>query len=224
MRDYLRQSPATLVKGGAMNEHLARLIGRHGELRGCEADVIAAFEILRDSFAAGGKALFCGNGGSAADCEHWCAELLKGFEKKRPLPQDAKTMLPAALGGSLQGALPAIPLTGFPSLSTAFANDVEPKLIFAQLVWGLGRKGDVLVAISTSGNAENVRLALEAAKAKGMKTVGLTGETGGKIAPVADVTIKVPRRRTLEVQELHLPVYHCLCLMLEDEFFGGEGE
>ncbi|MHC4714304.1 MAG: D-sedoheptulose-7-phosphate isomerase [Planctomycetota bacterium] len=204
-----------------MNEHLARLVERHGELDGCKEDILAAFEMLRDCFAAGGKALFCGNGGSAADCEHWCAELLKGFEKRRPLSGTAGGKLPPALSGSLQGALPAIPLTGFISLSSAFANDVDPKLVFAQLAWGLGRKGDILVGISTSGNAENVRLALEAARAKGMKTIGLTGEAGGEVGQIAHVTIRAPGERTCEVQELHLPVYHCLCLMLEDEFFGG---
>lgn len=204
-----------------MNEHLANLLKRHRQLEGCTGDVEAAFELLRDAFAAGAKALLVGNGGSAADCEHWVGELMKGFEKKRPLSADEKAALPPKLAESLQGALPAVPLTGFPSLSTAYANDEKPELVFAQLVWGLGRKGDVLVAISTSGDSANVIHAAHAARGRGMKVLALTGESGGELAGLADVSIRVPGSRTCHVQELHLPVYHCLSLMLEDEFFSG---
>ena len=191
------------------------------ELEACAPDITAAFEIMRDCFAAGGKALFCGNGGSAADCEHWVGELMKGFEKKRPLTPDAKSGLPGALAEGLQGALPAVPLTGFTSLSTAFANDADPRLVFAQITWGLGRAGDVLVAISTSGNSPNVCRAIEAARARRMKVIALTGETGGQMAGMADVAIKAPGARICRVQEYHQPIYHCISLMLEDEFFGG---
>lgn len=203
-----------------MNEHLANLLERHRQLESCAGDIEAAFELLRDCFAAGGKALLAGNGGSAADCEHWVGELMKGFEKKRPLDDESKSKLPDALAEGLQGALPAVPLTGFTSLSTAFANDENPELVFAQLTWGLGRAGDVLVAISTSGNSANVCHAIEAARARGMKTVALTGQTGGRMAGMADVAIKAPGTRTCQVQEYHLPIYHCICLMLEDVFFG----
>ena len=203
-----------------MNAHIERLLAKRPELESRAGDVEAAFALLRDAFAAGGKALFCGNGGSAADCEHWVGELTKGFEKKRPLDAQSKSKLPDALAEGLQGALPAVPLTGFTSLSTAFANDENPELIFAQLTWGLGRAGDVLVAISTSGDSANVCHAIEAARARGMKTIALTGETGGRMAGMADVAIKAPGKRTCEIQEYHLPIYHCICLMLEDEFFG----
>lgn len=205
----------------AMKGHVERLVERYGKLESCAGDVTRAFEIMRDSFRAGGKMLLCGNGGSAADAEHWCGELMKGFESKRPLDAEARSKLPAELADALQGALPAIPLTGFLSLRTAFANDVSGELVFAQMVWGLGRKGDVLAALSTSGNSPNVCRAAEAAKARGMATVGLTGQGGGRLAELADVAIKAPAERTCLVQEYHLPIYHCLSLMLEEEFFGG---
>jgi len=203
-----------------MNPHIANLLRRCPQLDCCRPDVEKTFAILRDSFQGGGKLLLCGNGGSAADAEHWAGELLKGFGQKRPLSQSDKQSLPEALGLKLQGALPVIPLTGFVSLSTAFANDVDPDLIFAQLVWGLGRPGDVLVGISTSGNARNVCAAMDAAKARGMHRVGLSGRTGGRLNLHCDLCIKVPADETYLIQELHLPIYHCLCLMLEDEFFG----
>jgi D-sedoheptulose 7-phosphate isomerase len=202
-----------------VNKHLTWLIERHPALECCADDIARAFEIMRDSFRAGGKTLFCGNGGSAADAEHWCAELMKGFEKKRPLDAALKSRLPGDVADVLQGALPAIPLTGFISLSTAFANDVRGDLIFAQMVLGLGRPGDVLVGISTSGNSKNVCHALEVAKARDLKTIGLTGRGGGRVVELSDVAISVPAIRTCEVQEYHLPVYHCISLMLEDEFF-----
>jgi len=202
-----------------MNPHIANLLRRCPQLDCCRPDVEKTFAILRDSFQGGGKLLLCGNGGSAADAEHWAGELLKGFGQKRPLSPAEKQGLPEALGLKLQGALPVIPLTGFVSLSTAFANDVDPDLIFAQLVWGLGRPGDVLVGISTSGNARNVCAAMEAAKARGVRRIGLSGRTGGKLNPLCEVCIKTPADETYLIQEFHLPIYHCLCLMLEDEFF-----
>ena len=202
-----------------MNSHINKLLQRCPELAECRGEIEKSFAILYDCFRSGGKLLLCGNGGSAADAEHWAGELLKGFGQKRPLSQAEKQGLPEALGLKIQGALPVIPLTGFVSLSTAFANDVDPDLIFAQLVWGLGRPGDVLVGISTSGNARNVCAAMEAAQARGVRRIGLSGRTGGKLNPLCEVCIKAPADETYLIQEFHLPIYHCLCLMLEDEFF-----
>lgn len=202
-----------------MNRHLDELLDRFPALAGCVADTERAFELLRDCYSGGGKVLICGNGGSAADAEHWAAELLKGFMSKRPLPPDARKGLTPRLAEKLQGALPTIPLTGFVSYRTAFANDVDPDLVFAQLVWALGRPGDVLAALSTSGESTNVCLAAEVASAREMKVLALTGEDGGQLAKLADVCVRVPARQTHLVQEYHLPVYHCLSLMLEDEFF-----
>lgn len=198
---------------------LDRLIDRHPSLRAARSQIAAAYEMMRETLAADRTIYLCGNGGSAADAEHWAGEMLKGFKRKRPLPPEAKAALPSPLAEHLQGALRVVPLTGFLSLATAFANDVDPRLIFAQLTWGLGREADLLVGISTSGNAENVLLAVSAAKARKMKTIGLTGEPGGKLRDVADLAIHVPASETFEIQELHLPVYHCLCLMLEETFF-----
>jgi len=202
-----------------MDLHLNNLLQRCPQLAGCRPDVEKVFVIMRECFQNGGKLLLCGNGGSAADAEHWAGELLKGFGQKRPLNQIEKDGLPTELGLKIQGALPAIPLTGFISLSTAFANDVDPELIFAQLVWGLGRPGDVLIGISTSGNARNVAAAMEAAKARGIHRIGLSGRTGGRLNLLCDVCLKVPADETYLIQELHLPIYHCLSLMLEEEFF-----
>jgi D-sedoheptulose 7-phosphate isomerase len=203
-----------------MNDHLQDLLKRLPALEPCSADIEGAFAALRDCFAGGAKALACGNGGSAADAEHWAGEMLKGMLKQRPLKPEALTELPPALAHQLQGALPMIPLTGFLSYRTAFANDVDPELVFAQLVWALGRPGDVLVALSTSGESANVCAAAETAAARGMTVVALTGADGGRLRALADVAIRVPARETHLVQEYHLPVYHCLSVMLEEEFFG----
>jgi D-sedoheptulose 7-phosphate isomerase len=164
-----------------MNRHLINLLTRRPELSTCQDEINNIFLSFCHSLRLGGKLLLCGNGGSAADAEHWAGELLKGFVKTRPLTQNEKGTLPDYLRDKLQGGLPAIPLTGFPSLSTAFANDVDPQLTFAQLVWGLGKPGDVLIGITTSGNASNVCAAMETAKAKGLVRVGLTGQGGGKL-------------------------------------------
>ena len=194
--------------------HLENLIKRVPALSVCRDEIEKAFALLHASFRAKGKLLLCGNGGSASDAEHWAGELLKGFCKKRPLSPEERATLPPDLANRLQGALPVIPLTGFPSLSTAFANDVAPELIFAQLVWGLGNPGDVFVGISTSGNARNICAAAEAARAKGLVTIALTGQSGGKLSPLCDYSIRVPAKETYLIQEFHLPIYHCLCLML----------
>lgn len=203
-----------------MNLHLADLIERLPELAVCQDDIDKAFNVFRTCYHNSGKLLLCGNGGSAADAEHWSGELLKGFVLPRRLSQQWHDKLPGDLAEKLQDALPAIPLTGFLSASSAFANDVDAEYGFAQLTWALGRQGDVLVAMSTSGNAANVCHAADVAKARQMKVVALTGQGGGRLAEKADVTIRVDHTETYRIQELHLPVYHTLCLMLEDEFFG----
>ncbi|MCE5270864.1 SIS domain-containing protein [bacterium] len=207
-----------------MNKHIADLTASHPQLTVCAGDIQSAFEILRDCFAAGGKLLLCGNGGSAADCEHISGELLKGFVSRRPLGEAERAALGEPLAAKLQGALPAIPLTGFSAFSTAFGNDVDPEYCFAQLVWALGRPGDTLLGITTSGNSANVLHAASAARARGMAVLGLTGSGGGKLAGLAGVTIRVPETTVHLVQQLHLPVYHALCLMLEEEFFGVQSQ
>ncbi len=206
------------------------LVGRYPCLECCQESIDAAFEVLKACYKAGGKLLVCGNGGSAADSEHIVGELMKGFKNPRLLTEEEKKILMgidaekgAILASYLQKGLPAVSLVGHPGLSTAFLNDVKEgaPLSFAQQVYGLGTEGDVLLGISTSGNSENVIYATIAAKAKGMKTIALTGAKESKLSALADVTIRVPEQETYRVQELHLPIYHCLCLMLEDEFFGG---
>ena len=202
-----------------MNPHLARLIQRIPALEACAGDIQRGFEIMRDSLAAGGKLLICGNGGSGADAEHWAGELLKGFGQKRPIGGELREKLGPELAAQLQGALPVIPLTGFMGLSTAWQNDCDNDYIYAQLTLGLGRPGDVLIGLSTSGNSKNVALALETANKLGLHTIALTGEGGGKAAQLAQCGIRVPSRETYIIQEYHLPIYHALCLMLESEFF-----
>ena len=199
--------------------HLTKLIERLPELEACRDSIQHTYDALHDCFAAGGKILLCGNGGSAADADHWAGELLKGFGQKRPLSAKDRKKLPPYVARHLQGSLPAIPLTGFSALSSAFCNDVAPVLVFAQLTSALGRRGDVLVALSTSGNARNVCLAVETARARGLRTVGLTGSTGGRLRGLCDFSIRVPAKETYRAQEYHLPIYHCLSLMLEEAFF-----
>lgn len=202
------------------------LIQRYPLLKGCIDDIQAAFELLKASYEQHGKLLVCGNGGSAADAEHIVGELMKGFKNSRKLDATTVDALKAidlemgeVLAQNLQGALPTIALDGHVALSTAYMNDCAPLLCFAQQVNGFGKIGDVLLGISTSGNSENVLYAVITAKAKGMKVIGLTGAKDSKLAAMADVCIRVPQTETYMIQELHLPVYHCLCLMLEDYFF-----
>lgn len=201
-----------------MHAHLAALLARRPELLPIAPDIRRAYRTLATAFRRDRRVYLCGNGGSAADCEHWAGELLKGFYSKRPVRRPATAPLPPELAG-LQGALPAIPLTGFLSLRTAVANDMDTALEYAQLVWALGRQSDVLVAISTSGNARNVALAVQAAKLRRMTVVGLTGASGGRLAELAPLCVRVPANRTHLIQELHLSIYHTLCLALEEEFF-----
>lgn len=202
-----------------MSHHLGLLIERAPSLRELLPELQHAYKMMRDCYRAGNRVLLCGNGGSAADCEHWAGELLKGFYQKRPLSKEERHGMSEPMASQLQGALPTIPLTGFLGLSSAFSNDVDPTLIFAQLVFGLGRPGDLLVGISTSGNAKNVRAALEVARARKIATLGLSGKTGGAMKPLCDLCLCVPETETYRIQELHLPIYHCLSLMLEEEFF-----
>ena len=204
-----------------MNRHLSELVGRYPQLADCQQSIEDAFEMLRKSFDDGGQLLLCGNGGSAADAEHWSGELLKGFRRPRPIRGEWNQWLgPGVSAPKLQEGLPAIPLVGFPAFQSAFDNDVDPTFAFAQLTWVLGRAGDVLVAISTSGESENIITAARVARAKAVKVIALTGAAGGRLAENCDVLIAVGESETHRVQELHLPVYHTLCLMLEDEFFG----
>jgi D-sedoheptulose 7-phosphate isomerase len=199
----------------------------HPALEVCRADMDAALRVLRDAIALGGKVLVCGNGGSASDSEHIVGELMKGFNLKRPLSADQTAALEAAnpgegvaLAAKLQGTIAAVSLVSQTGLITAIANDTDANMIFAQQVLGIGQRGDVLLALSTSGNSRNVVAAAKVARAFGIKVVALTGEGGGVLAPLADVAIRVPATHVAAIQELHLPVYHWLCARLEEDFFG----
>lgn len=203
------------------------LMQRYPELESQRSNILDAVNILVNCFSNGGKLLAAGNGGSAADSEHIVGELMKGFENPRKLSDKEKQRLTeidaqmgAVLAENLQGALPAIALDGHPALSSAYLNDCEPLLGFAQQVNGYGTKNDVLLAISTSGNSKNIIYAAVTAKAKGMKIIGLTGAKDSKLSEIADVTIRSTQTRTYMIQEHHLPIYHCICLMLEKKFYG----
>ena len=213
-----------------MNKQLETLIKRYPALSVCEEEIEKAYEIMEECFATGHKLLIAGNGGSCADGEHIAGELMKGFKLQRKCTEEFAKKLKsidaergAELAEKLQGGLPTIALDNHQALNTAYVNDVENGglLTYAQQVYGYGKAGDVLLGISTSGNSKNVAYAAVVARAKGMKVIGLTGAKGGNLANVADVTIKVPETETYMIQELHLSVYHCLCLMLEERFFGG---
>jgi len=212
-------NPLRADRGGEVTRHFDEVVLRHPLLATCRDGVLGAFDLLTQTFDRGGQVLVCGNGGSAADAEHIAGELIKGFELPRRITADYG--LPDGLDARLQRGLPVIPLTGFAALRSAVANDTDPRLEFAQLVQALGRPGDGLLCLSTSGNAVNVRLAAQVAKAKNMRVVALTGRDGGALAPLADVAIRVPATGARPVQEVHLPVYHTLCLMLETAYFGG---
>lgn len=212
-----------------IKEHLEFLVERYPALVAVKNDIVAAYLILEESYNNGGKLLIAGNGGSAADAEHIVGELMKGFKlSRKPQPEFATKLveeneeLGTVLAENLQGALPAIALEGHPALSTAYINDCDPLLCFAQQVNGYGKIGDVILGISTSGNSKNVLYAAITAHAKGMKVIGLTGAKSSKLEQMSDVCIKVPQTESYMIQELHLPVYHCLCLMLEEHFFQGE--
>jgi D-sedoheptulose 7-phosphate isomerase len=195
-------------------------------LGNCLTAIESAYSMIVDCYRKNGKLLICGNGGSAADADHIVGELMKGFHKRRQLPEEMQNSLRrtdpdlgSLLAEKLQGSLPAINLSAQSALATAFANDVDASLIYAQMTVGYGRKEDVLLGISTSGNARNVVAAFVAARAVGIRTIGLTGATGGNMKAWSDLLIAVPSTHTPEIQELHLPVYHCLCTMVEEHFF-----
>lgn len=203
------------------------LIERYPELKACEQSIMDAYLVMEECYENDGKILIAGNGGSAADSEHIVGELMKRFKIPRPVTEEfAKKLIAvdevrgADLAKNLERGLMAIPLVAHEALSTAYINDVDGVGGFAQQLLGFGRKGDVFLGISTSGNSRNVMSATVVARALGIKVVGLTGENGGELAQVADVAIRVPKTETYMIQELHLPVYHCLCLMLEERFFG----
>lgn len=207
-------------------KHIDLLVERYPSLESEKDNIIDAYLLLEECYANEGKLLVAGNGGSAADAEHIVGELMKGFKMPRKPKNDfAKKLiaenqkLGVVLAEKLQEALPAIALDGHPALSTAYMNDCEPLLCFAQQVNGYGKVGDVFLGISTSGNSKNVLYAATTAHAKGMRVIGLTGAKNSKLERMSDVCIKVPQAETYMIQELHLPVYHCLCLMLEDKFF-----
>ena len=206
------------------------MIKNYPALEICRENLFEMVETICDAFRGGGKLITCGNGGSAADAMHIVGELMKGFilprriEKFNPeFVQRAQELFPADVEyfkANLQSALPAVSLVGETSLLTAFANDVSPNLIFAQQIFGLGKKGDVLLAISTSGNSDNVLFAVEVAKIMGIKVVAMTGQRGGRLRHQSDVAVCVPANSSYQIQEFHLPIYHMICLAAENEFFG----
>jgi D-sedoheptulose 7-phosphate isomerase len=203
-----------------------RLFERYHDLLDCGLEIQMAAEKLKSTAERGDKILICGNGGSAADADHITGELLKSFCKKRPVDAELAGKLKSLdsengteLAAKLQGGVPALALTYHNALSTAFGNDVDPAMVFAQQVNVYAKTGDVFWGISTSGNAHNVYLAALVAKAKGLTVIGLTGKTGGKLKTISDICIAVPRTETFEVQELHLPVYHAICLYIEDRLW-----
>ena len=210
-------------------KHVDLLVERYPKLAVCRDDIIKAYEIMEECYEGDHKLLIAGNGGSAADSEHIAGELMKRFKTPRPVPtefsQKLKSIDPERgenLSKNLERGLMAIPLVAHEALTTAYINDVDGLGVFAQQLYGFGREGDVFLGISTSGNSKNVMSATVVARALNIKVIGLTGAAGGELGTVADVCIRVPETETYMIQELHLPVYHCLCLMLEDRFFGAE--
>lgn len=210
-----------------LQKHIDFLMTRYPVLETCKDDIIESYLIMEECYAHSGKLLIAGNGGSAADSEHIAGELMKRFKTPRPVSAEfARKLIEvdsergAMLAHNLECGLMAIPLVAHEALTTAYINDVDGLGVFAQQLFGYGREGDVFLGISTSGNSRNVLNATVVARASGIKVIGLTGGDGGELAQVADVTVKVPERETYMIQELHLPVYHCWCLMLENKFFG----
>lgn len=209
-----------------LQKHIDCLIERYPNLECIKNQIIDGYEIISRCYANGNKVLVTGNGGSAADAEHIVGELMKGFKKQRKIPDEIRKKLIAineekglVLADKLQGALPTLSLNNHLALNTAFLNDVDGYLLNAQQVYGYGKEDDVFLGISTSGNSENIVNATIVAKALGMKTIVLTGKDGGKLKNLADIAVIVPNFETYQIQELHLPIYHTWCLMLEDEFF-----
>ncbi|MCI9019393.1 MAG: SIS domain-containing protein [Eubacterium sp.] len=215
------------VQNKIFQKQTGLLANRYPKLKSSIQSIIEAYLVMENSFQHDGKLLIAGNGGSAADAEHIAGELMKCFKIPRPITDEYAAKLKAAdavigaeIAGKLEQGLAALPLAAHEAFSTAYANDVDESCTFAQQLFVLGRPGDVFLGISTSGNSRNILNAAVAARARGMKVVGLTGADGGRLAAAADVAVKVPEKETYMVQELHLPVYHCWCLMLEERFFG----
>ncbi len=209
-----------------MNQEVEKLCERHPALASCKKDIEDAINLIKNCYKKGNKVITCGNGGSAADAEHIVGELMKGSRKKRRisnvLSEKIKKFYPQEYNqicNSLQTPLPAVSLTSHISFTTAFNNDVNPEFTFAQQLLGLGRGGDVLIALSTSGNAKNVINTCKLAKVLEIKTVSLTGKEGGKLKNICDITIQVPEQETFLIQEYHLPIYHAICSAVENEFF-----
>jgi len=209
------------------NQILSELLNRYTKLDYLKDTIFKAADAIIQTYKNGGKVLVCGNGGSCSDADHIVGELMKSFEGRRPLENSLQSKLREIspdrgkmLAERLQQGLPAISLTAHQSLITAIANDIHGDVIYAQQVVGWGNAGDILIGLSTSGNSKNVLDALIVAKAKGLTTIGLTGKTGGKMNEWCDILINVPETRTAYVQELHLPVYHAICMMVEKEIFG----
>ncbi len=210
-----------------LKKYIDLLIERYPNLEQCKSSIIEAYFLIEETYEKGGKLLIAGNGGSAADSEHIVGELMKAFKLPRKLNDDYKKSLTSVheemgtiLANNLQESLPAIALDGHLALSTAYMNDCEPLLCFAQQVNGFGNQNDIFLGISTSGNSKNILYAAVTAKAKGLKVIGLTGKKDSKLLELSDVCIKAPESETYMIQEYHLPIYHCICLMLEDHFFG----
>ena len=192
------------------------LYERYPELQECKEEIEKARALLIETYQKGGKVLVCGNGGSAADSEHIVGELMKGFKLKRPV-QDER--IPEELRGGLQGALPAISLPSQCAILSAFINDVDPEMMYAQLVYGYAKENDLVIGLSTSGNSVNVVKAVEIAKCLGARTLAMTGSRESKLSALSDVTIRVPATETYKIQEFHLPVYHYLCAEVERAMF-----
>jgi D-sedoheptulose 7-phosphate isomerase len=210
-----------------MNTNISQLGQDYPDLSPCLPDIEAAYRMLENVFFNQGKLLVCGNGGSAADADHIVGELVKGFMLKRPVPGAYRKQLEDVyaadgnyLADNLQGGLPAIALTAHTALATAFSNDVASDLVFAQQVYAYGRPGDVLIGLSTSGRSANVLHAFRVARSLGVRTIGLTGHSGGAMTPLCDVLVRVPYESTPRIQERHLPIYHALCIALEVRYFG----
>lgn len=206
---------------------IQHLLNRYPQLQNCEAEIIKSVDSLIDCFCQDHRLLVCGNGGSAADCEHIVGELMKAFLLERHLEPEKQQQIREKfpenadlLIHNLQRAVPAISLSSQTALMTAFGNDVSSQMLFAQQVLSYGRDGDILLAISTSGNSPNILYAAQIAHIQGVKVIGLTGCDGGKLKEYCDICIKVPAKLTYQIQELHLPVYHCLCACVENELFG----
>lgn len=209
-----------------LQKHIDFLLERYPKLKSIEDNIISAYLLMEECYSNGGKLLIAGNGGSAADSEHIAGELMKRFKTPRPVSKEFADKLVAVdpdrgkdLAKNLECGLMAIPLVAHEALTTAYINDVDGLGVFAQQLFGYGRSGDVFLGISTSGNSKNIMNATVVARASGIKVVGLTGKKGGELARVADVAVQVPETETYMIQELHLPIYHCWCLMLEDHFF-----